>query len=104
MKKFVFLFAVSFLITGSCFAQLSLASACFQSYEGQLTKGYNALAVAVDNGFFVCGFSFGQYDKGTATRQAIDECEVKRLDPANDAQGQRKIMTHCRIHRFRLIE
>ncbi len=104
MKKLVFLFAATFLIAYVGFAQDSGMDVCYQSYQGQLAKGYNALAIAVDNGFYVCGFAFGSFDKGSAAKKAITECESKRLAPVNEIQGQRKIMTHCRIHRFQLVE
>ncbi|MBU2511126.1 hypothetical protein KJ966_07300 [bacterium] len=104
MKKLVFLFAATFLVVSVGVSQESGMESCFQSYQGQLAKGYNALAIAVDNGFYVCGFAFGSFDKGSAAQKAITECETIRLDPVNEVQGKRKVMTHCRIHRFQLVE
>ena len=42
--------------------------------------------------------------KEYAARAALNECEKNRLNPTNEVQGLRKIMTHCRIHQFKLIE
>lgn len=85
-------------------AQESNISDCYQNFESQKKLGYNVLAMAIDNGFFVCGYAFGVGDKGYAARIANNECERKRLSPENEIQGIRKIMTHCRIYEFKLIE
>jgi hypothetical protein len=86
------------------FAQQDNVSTCYETYKGQITKGYNALAMAIDNGFSVCGYAFGHFDKQRAFKQSIAECENKRLDPANEVDGVRKIMTHCRIYQFKFVE
>lgn len=105
MKKLILIFIVSMMLTGYAFGQESAnPQSCVDTYKGQVTKGYNALAMAIDNGFVVCGYAFGGYDKGYAARQALSECEQRRLDPANKVQGMRKIMTHCRVHEFLFIE
>ncbi len=104
MKTFVLLilFLTTFAFSG--FAQQTGVDSCVGTYRTQLARGYNAMAAAVDNGYFVCGFAFGQIDKGDAAKQALTQCESNRLNPANEVQGQRTIMTHCRIHEFKLVE
>ena len=104
MKKFAILILLLISFAGSGFAQQTGIDACAGTYRAQLARGYNAMAAAVDNGFIVCGYAFGMYDKSEASRQALDQCESARLNPANEIQGSRKIMTHCRIHEFKLIE
>ena len=105
MKKLAFLSAILFItVTLNGFAQQADVSSCSNAYKGQVTKGYNALAMAIDNGFFVCGFAFGHPTKEGAAKQALSECERNRLNPANEVKGMRKIMTHCRIHEFKLME
>ncbi len=105
MKKIIFLFIIIcsvFALNG--FAQQESADSCIQSYKGQLAKGYNALAMAIDNGYFVCGFAFGGFDKVEASKKALAECETNRLNPNNEVQGKRKIMTHCRIYQFQNLK
>jgi len=104
MKKIIFLFVVIMAIAASGFAQQTSIKECYDAFAAQQASGYNALAMAADNGFFVCGFAFGSYSKEGATRQSLNDCEAKRLDPANEVQDVRKIMTHCRIYEFKLIE
>ena len=104
MKKIVFLCLLGVIFAVNGFAQQESVSSCFESYKTQKAKGYNALAIAIDNGYFVCGFSFGSYSKISATKQSINECETNRLSPTNEVQGVRKIMTHCRIYQFDIIE
>ncbi len=104
MKKLIIsiLFLTMFAFYAS--AQQANVSSCVSTYSAQLARGYNAMAAAIDNGFVVCGFAFGKMDKSDASKQALDECERNRLSPANEIQGKRTIMTHCRIHEFKLIE
>jgi hypothetical protein len=104
MKKIVFLLSVLAIYSVNGFAQQETVASCFESYKGQLAKGHNALAMAIDNGFFVCGFAFGSYSKESASKKSLNECEVNRIDPANEVQGVRKIMTHCRIYQTQLLE
>ena len=104
MKKIVFLFVVMMAFAASSFAQQANEKQCYDAYVAQQRLGYNALAMAIDNGFFVCGFAFGSYSKEGATRQALNECEGNRVAPANEVMGVRKIMTHCRIYEFKRIE
>lgn len=104
MKKIVFLCIVCIGLATYTFAQQPSVDACYDTYKTQKAKGFNALAVAIDNGFFVCGFSFGQFDKQRAFKQSIAECENKRIAPANEVEGMRKIMTHCRIYQFDMVE
>jgi hypothetical protein len=104
MKKFILLFMLLTTFAFYGYAQQPSVDSCIGTYNAQLAKGYNALAAAIDNGFIVCGFAFGIYDKGDAAKQALDQCEIGRLNPANEVQGKRAIMTHCRIHEFKLVE
>lgn len=105
MKKLILIFVLSLVAAGYAFGQETAnPQSCVDTYKGQITKGYNALAMAIDNGFVVCGYAFGQYRKGYAAHQALNECEQRRLDPANEVRGMRKIMTHCRVHEFHFIE
>jgi hypothetical protein len=104
MKKTVF-FCVLFIgLALNGFAQLDDISTCFETYKTQKAMGYNALAMAVDNGFSVCGFAFGGFSKQSVSKQSLNECEMKRLDPSLKVEGVRKIMTHCRIYQFDRIE
>ncbi len=104
MKKLVFILIISIVLTTELCGQTPDVNSCIESYNSQKTMGYNALAVAIDNGFFVCGYAFGQPAKKYADRQALGECERARLDPANEVQGIRKIMTRCRIMQYQLVE
>ena len=104
MKKIVFLFVVMLAFAASNFAQQTSTKECYDAFAAQQTLGFNALAMAIDNGYFVCGFAFGSYSKEGATKQSINECEGKRIAPANEVMGVRKIMTHCRIYEFKVIE
>ena len=104
MKKIAILFIMITAFAVSGFAQQTSTKECYDAYTAKQVKGYNALAMAIDNGFFVCGFAFGSYSKEGASRQSLNECEVNRLNPVNEVQGVRKIMTHCRIYEFKLIE
>lgn len=104
MKKIIFLCFVTLFVTASAFAQQQSVNECYDSYRSQLAKGYNALAMAIDNGYFVCGFAFGSFDKQMAFKQSIAQCEAIRVDPSNQIQGIRKIMTHCRIYQFNIVE
>lgn len=104
MKKIISLFIVlaTYAVTGM--AQQETIASCIESYKGQLAKGYNALAIAIDNGFFVCGYAFGNFSQKAASQKSLEECETNRLNPANEVQGIRKIMTHCRIYHTQLLE
>ncbi len=104
MKKIIFLTMVLIAFSLNGFAQQDDIASCYNAYRGQKTIGHNALAMAVDNGYFVCGYAFGGYNKISVTNQAMNECETKRLDPALKVNGIRKIMTHCRIFQFDIIE
>ena len=104
MNKIVFLCLVLFVLSLNGFAQQEDVATCYNNYKGQKTVGYNALAMAVDNGFSVCGYAFGGASKKVVTNRSLNECESKRLDPAMKVDGIPKIMTHCRIFQFDIIE
>ncbi len=104
MNKIFFLCMIFIAFSLNSFAQQEDKASCFNNYKGQKTVGYNALAMAIDNGFSVCGYAFGGGSKKSATNQSLNECESKRLAPAMKVDGIRKIMTHCRIFKFDLVE
>ena len=104
MKKIAFLTLIVWSLSMSSFAQEGGLNSCYQTFKSQLAYGHNALAVAMDEGFFVCGFGYGYQKKEYAARAAINQCERNRLNPTNEVQGLRKIMTHCRIYQSEIIE
>ncbi len=104
MKELVLSIAISMLFAGFALAQGGGNNACYGSYQSGKTIGYNALAAAVDGSFSVCAFVVGQPSKKIAEKIALVNCEKSRKDPAQETQGVRKVMTHCRIVEFAYIE
>jgi hypothetical protein len=104
MKKLIVSIAISLLFVGSAIAQSGGNSTCYDSYQSGKTRGYNALAVAADGGFSVCAFVVGQPTKKIAEAIALANCEKARRDPAQENQGMRKVMTHCRVTEFSIVE
>ncbi len=104
MKKLILFIAISLMLTVFTLAQGGGNNACFDSYQNGKTKGYNALATAVDGSYNVCAFVVGQRSKKMAESIALRNCEKSRRDPAQETQGIRKVMTHCRIVEFVFIE
>ncbi|MBU3917756.1 hypothetical protein KKA14_19685 [bacterium] len=104
MKKLILSIAISVSLVGYVFAQGAGNNTCLDAYQSGKTKGYNALATAVDGGFSVCAYVVGQPTRKIAEKNALDNCEKARRDPAEESQGIRKVMTHCRIVEFSFIE
>lgn len=77
---------------------------CFPPYKARKDKGYKALAVAFDEPYYVCGYSWGAPKKKYAEEAALYYCESGRTDPRSSTNGIRNVMTHCRIHAIELVE
>jgi len=98
-----------FVVSGSVFAEseidrFSSLKSCIDVFQSKLEQGYKSIAFATDGPYFICGYSWAALNKKYATELALHSCEQARRSPAASVNGERTVMTHCRIYATEFVE